>query len=1134
MLNFASSAEEHGFRLHRLEVYNWGTFNQKVWSVNPDGFNAFATGDVGSGKSTLVDALTTLLVPPRKIVYNKAAGADTKERDLTTYIRGAYKTEKVADSHRGKATFLRDERSYSAILAVFRNVGLSQSVSVAQVFRANASGGNERFWLVGERELSIATDLKVQGSSLSSLKRTLRKDKQIEVHESFSAYSTHFRRLMGIRSEQALDLFFQTVSMKSVENLTEFVREHMLERWPVEEAIEEQCRNFEDLDRLHEMVVKARQQIAILRPLSDACEQYDGLRIDASNLRDCRNLLSPFFSLRKVGLFQSKLSTLETKLAKIEERLEKSNAEKDALSLEQDTLRERIHEKGGSRLQTVGQRIEAESRERDSRSGRADRYRNFAALLGLAYPDSPESFVENKEELTRIEREAKEQKESQRKRSVDLEVGFRKHLDEAASLEREIVSLRSRKTNIPSENLSIRSALANALGVPVESLPFAGELLQVKAEYSAWSGAAERVLRPFALSMLVPVALYGDVTKYVNETNLKGKLVYYRVDTNREPTRAPKEERSLVNRISIKEDSPFRDWLWDELCQRFDYACCDRIEDFQRHSTAITLQGQVKSGGKRHEKDDRFSVTDRSRNVLGWENKEKLEAFEDQLEKAKVAAQNFGAQIAESTKESDSADNRAVAVQGLKLLERYEEIDWQASAICLQALVEEKRQLEAGNKDLQSLRKQVEEAREKEKLLDSNISDANGQAGGLRNEIENTREFLKRCTEESGGIDTEKKNLIFPRLEALGIERGLLDKLDLNNVDKRERELREFLTADIDAIDQKIKRKGESIVGLMGDFLHRWREEALDVDASLDSRQEFREILDRLEREDLPRHEERFKKKLNEDTINGIALFQEKLESESRQIRQKIDAINDSLRQIDYTPGSYIRLLSLKSNDPEIADFSSQLRQVISYSTGESDGLYTEARFLAVKSIIARFKGREGFVDADRRWKMKVADVRNWYHFAASELWRSDGSEKEYHPDSGGKSGGQKEKLAYTVLGAALAYQFALSGRDGGARTFRLVVIDEAFGRGSDESTRYALELFKKLDLQLFIVTPLQKVNVIENYVQRVHFAHNFNGMESQVRNLTLEQYRKERDAHDSRARSAIHQESGERALSPA
>jgi len=72
-------------------------------------------------------------------------------------------------------------------------------------------------------------------------------------------------------------------------------------------------------------------------------------------------------------------------------------------------------------------------------------------------------------------------------------------------------------------------------------------------------------------------------------------------------------------------------------------------------------------------------------------------------------------------------------------------------------------------------------------------------------------------------------------------------------------------------------------------------------------------------------------------------------------------------------------------------------------------------------------------------------------------------------------------------------------------------VIDEAFGRGSDESTRYGLELFKKLDLQLLIVTPLQKIMVIEDYIAAVHFVHNEGGENSMVQNLTIEEYRMRR-----------------------
>lgn len=121
-------------------------------------------------------------------------------------------------------------------------------------------------------------------------------------------------------------------------------------------------------------------------------------------------------------------------------------------------------------------------------------------------------------------------------------------------------------------------------------------------------------------------------------------------------------------------------------------------------------------------------------------------------------------------------------------------------------------------------------------------------------------------------------------------------------------------------------------------------------------------------------------------------------------------------------------------------------------------------------------------------------------------------AEWEHYSDSDGKSGGQKEKLAYTILAASLAYQFGLEWGVAKSRDFRFAVIDEAFGRGSDASTRYALELFAKLGLPLLIVTPLQKVHVIEPYVRAIGFVDNPNGTCSRLQTMTIEKYRTKRD----------------------
>jgi uncharacterized protein YPO0396 len=283
---------------------------------------------------------------------------------------------------------------------------------------------------------------------------------------------------------------------------------------------------------------------------------------------------------------------------------------------------------------------------------------------------------------------------------------------------------------------------------------------------------------------------------------------------------------------------------------------------------------------------------------------------------------------------------------------------------------------------------------------------------------------------------------------------------------------------------------------------------------SIEAAAEYRAMLERLRVDDLPRFESKFKTLLNENTIREVAGFQAQLNREREDIRERIETINRSLREIDYNPNRYICLLAERAQEIEISAFREDLRACTEGAlTGSEDEQYSEVKFLQVKAIIDRFRGREGHGEADARWTRKVTDVRNWFVFSASERWREDDSEYEHYTDSGGKSGGQKEKLAYTVLAASLAYQFGLEWGEQRSRSFRFVVIDEAFGRGSDESARYGLELFRRLNLQLLIVTPLQKIHVIEPFVASVGFVHCEDGRHAMMRSLSIEEYRAERDA---------------------
>ena len=333
-LDFVADDTLSGFRLQRLEVFNWGTFDGRVWTLHPEGKNALLTGDIGSGKSTLVDAVTTLLVPAQRIAYNKAAGADSRERTLRSYVLGHYKSERNEISGTARPVALRDHNNYSVILGVFHNAGYDQTVTLAQVFWIkDAQGQPARFFLAAERDLSIAGDFAHFGSDIGALRKRLRRPGN-DLFDSFPPYGAWFRRRFGIDNEQALDLFHQTVSMKSVGNLTDFVRSHMLEPFDVAPRITALIGHFDDLNRAHEAVLKAKRQVAMLTPLVADGERHAAVVAQVEELRACREALKPYFAGLKVGLLDKRLAGLAEEWRRQDAQLRRHADQRDAQRVE--------------------------------------------------------------------------------------------------------------------------------------------------------------------------------------------------------------------------------------------------------------------------------------------------------------------------------------------------------------------------------------------------------------------------------------------------------------------------------------------------------------------------------------------------------------------------------------------------------------------------------------------------------------------------------------------------------------------------------------------------------------------------------------------------------------------------------
>jgi uncharacterized protein YPO0396 len=1107
-----------GFRLDRLEVRNWGTFDDLVWTLRAGGRNTLVTGDIGSGKSTIVDAVTTLLLPANRISYNKAAGAETRERSLRSYVLGYYKSERNEATGSTRPIALRDATKFGVILGVFANDGYGATVTVAQVFwmkNGDAGGQPDRFYVTADTRLSIAGDFLEFGGDMTRLRRRLKATDGVRLHDGFPEYGKDFRRRLGIESEQAMELFHQTVSMKSVGNLTEFVREHMLEPFNAAQATRDIVAHFNHLTSAHEAVLRAHAQLDALTPLLKDCDAYDAVTAEIATLTAHRAALRYYFADHKARLLDGLLADLDSERTGLSAQRNQLDARLADLRAHEASLTVERAGHGGNRLTEIERQIEECGRSRDSRRGRHQAFSELLHRAALDPVETAEHFAVRRQQIDAAGSAVDTEIADAQNKLTDARV-YKQRLDaQAAEVNAELRSLREHKSNIPKRQLDLRSRLCRELGLEDDALPFAGELIAVRPEESDWEGAAERLLHSFALSILVPDTHYRAVSDWIDGQHLRERVVYYRVPTQAIRIAPPELGwATLAAKLEVK-DSEFAPWLERELAVRADHECVQTMAEFRQATRAVTKSGQIK-GGVRHEKDDRFRIDDRSRYVLGWSNERKINVLLDR-------AEDLAGELAEAARIQARLDALVKAVvargqvlAGLAQTRDFAEIDYQSAVNRIAVLTQEHAKLTAASAELNRLDSALAEVKEQIAVAETERSGLDGELGRVKQAILDAdaggvaaRAIL---AEPAGAAATAH----FDAIRGLLAEAGHVSPGQPAACDRAEASAAEEFVSRADKLGDRKGRLGTRVVSAMTNFRSKYPVETSELDCAVEAADGYRELHDRLADDDLPRFQQQFKTYLNQNTIREIAQFQAQLNRQSDLIKQRIGTINASLVGVDYNPGRYIRLEPQQTPNIEIRDFRTDLRACTdnAVSPGTAEDQYSEQKFLQVKRIIERFKGREGQTEADQKWTRLVTDVRNWYIFTASERYREDDSEYETYADSGGKSGGQKEKLAYTILAASLAYQFKLEWGAAKSRTFRFAVIDEAFGRGSDESTRFALELFGRLGLQLLIVTPLQKIHVIEPYVSAVGFVDNPSSRYSRLRTLTIEEYRAERLAH--------------------
>ena len=223
------------------------------------------TGRNGSGKSTIVDALLTLLVPNRVRNYNVASSqAGSRERNERDYVLGAYsEIHDVTTGQGRKETPEEPSESYTVLVAHFYNEAYKSDVCIAQVLWCLPNGKVDKIYIVEKRKISIEEDFNELGD-IDNLRRII-KERNLITYDSFTAYHKKFESLLfmdaDLGTRSPVSIFNQAVCIKDVKDLTQFIREHMLDDGGSKTKLLALQERFDDLRSTHRRIETASLQL---------------------------------------------------------------------------------------------------------------------------------------------------------------------------------------------------------------------------------------------------------------------------------------------------------------------------------------------------------------------------------------------------------------------------------------------------------------------------------------------------------------------------------------------------------------------------------------------------------------------------------------------------------------------------------------------------------------------------------------------------------------------------------------------------------------------------------------------------------------------------------------------------------
>ncbi|ROS62628.1 uncharacterized protein YPO0396 [Frigoribacterium sp. PhB160] len=1098
------------YRIELVQLLNWGSY--AGLHRMPVGRGGIAIlGPTGRGKSTVLDAMSSVIMPnPQE--FNRAARDDARqrsERTVYSYARG--KTDEVRDAGSDQTTtrFLRPlGESFASGAAITWSTELGETLTAVRLAWISADTSSQDdvtqasvyLLVAGRFDLGRLTEVRREGTSTSPLtKGSIAK--LLDPATDLVTYSQPELRVrlcgrLGIGGSdesqlKALTLLRRAQASKGVFSIDELFKQFVLTQPKALSRWETTLGTYREASQLYDVFETTRRKLEVLEPVPGLAERWRAAGDDATAGRalltsGVAGVTEPtrlrVWLAEKVGdQVRGQVDRVQSEKRELTDTRRRAADDEDAALRDREQALAQIADLGGDPSRSLREQV----RWAEDAVARVEaQHRRFAAPLesvGEAVPTTSEELEALRGRAASLAAEEAAARREHDELRGDLGARISETRRAVGERQRQKESFERRRSNVPDEAVERRRRIADGTGVPAARLPYAGELMEVGPEHGGWTTAVERVVGDLATHLLVDPDDFAAVRRFVDAEDMRGRVTLVPATPGLSARLTP-IARTVPSMLVLDETSPYRGWLHDELVAERSVLCVEGADDLDSALPdgvrgAVTRAGLRTGSGRRVTKDDR-----RQRSWIGLDNAARVAELVDELGEL---TRSLDAARAEWDAAETAAGARRRVVE---TVERAVETSWSdVDAAPARARLADL---------LGQLERVAVEQPEIATLQARAASADDDRLAAVRRGAEVQQRLDQLEQEHATLVDLEDAftDALTDAEPLTDAERALLAPLPFSapreaaDVERSYREAAAQLRAQVDGHDRERAQHELTLELVFARYLEL--DPSAGVDATIDSLPTVLAIHRTLLDDDLPHAKQRWLAKAGSDVGDSLRALLVQIEEDGHVIRRGVRPISQALREIEFREGSTLDIEPRPVSNSDLVEFRRTLREHTAAAAaggagstggGSSDPAEVERRFLALRRDLAHLEERSKIGDA---WRRRVLDAREHYQFRAIET-RADGTQV-VHEGVAGKSGGEGQELIAFVLGAALRFRLG----DGSDRvpTYAPIVLDEGFVKADAEYTGRSLAALRSLGFQLVVGAPRDKVAAFEQHVESVAY----------------------------------------------